>query len=87
MSENQGTAPARNQGNDDFRFEICEHIGVLGPANNGWTKEFNMVSWNDAAPKYDIRDWDPTHKRMTRGGTLRVEEAKALSGLLMGRQL
>ena len=35
----------------------------------------------------DIRDWDPTHKRMTRGVTLRVEEAKALSGLLMGRQL
>ena len=86
MSENQESDRVRNRGNDEFRFQICEHIGVIGTGSNGWTKEFNLVSWNDGAPKYDIREWDPTHQRMTRGVTMRTEEVKALSGLLAGRQ-
>lgn len=30
----------------------------------GWTKEINMVSWNEHDPKYDIREWAPDHSRM-----------------------
>ena len=42
----------------EIKFEIVKRIGVLSEGNNGWKKELNLVSWNDRAPKYDIRDWD-----------------------------
>lgn len=69
----------------DFVFEITEHIGVIRAYNNGWNKEVNMVAWNDAKPKYDIRDWNPDHQQMTRGITLHVPEMKALIEMLKGR--
>lgn len=69
----------------DFTFEITEHIGVIRSYNNGWTKEVNMVAWNDAKPKYDIRDWNPDHQQMTRGITLHVPEMRAVLDLLGGR--
>ena len=55
---------------DQITFEIKEHIGVLCVYHTGWKKELNLVSWNGNAPKYDIRDWDPDHERMSRGITL-----------------
>ena len=42
------------------------------------------VSWNDNAPKYDIRDWEPKHEKMSRGITLTEEEAYELSIMLAG---
>ena len=30
---------------------------------NGWKKELNFVSWNERAPKFDIRDWEPGYKK------------------------
>lgn len=45
-------------------------------------KELNLISWNDAAPKYDIRDWAPEHEKMGKGITLTKEEAKSLLKLL-----
>ncbi len=40
--------------------------------------------WNGTAirPNFDIRDWDPRHEHMSRGITLRREEAAVLAGLL-----
>ena len=61
-----------------INFEIIEHIGILKKYQNGWTKELNRVSWNQSNPKYDIRDWDPTHKLMTKGITLTKEELETL---------
>ena len=66
----------------DFKYEIVEEIGVLSENAKGWRKELNKVSWNGAAPKYDIRDWAPGHEKMGKGITLSEEEAKALKGLL-----
>ena len=43
----------------DIKFEIVKEIGVLSESSKGWKKELNIVSWNDGAPKYDLRDWDP----------------------------
>lgn len=43
----------------DFKFEIIKEIGVLSEGSKGWRKELNLVSWNDAEPKYDLRDWAP----------------------------
>ena len=69
----------------DFVFEITEHIGVIKSYNNGWTKEINMVAWNDTKPKYDIRDWNPDHQQMARGITLHVPEMRTVLELLKDR--
>ena len=61
-------------GREQITFEIKEHIGVLRVYHTGWKKELNLVSWNGNAPKYDIRDWDPAHERMSRGITLSEKE-------------
>ena len=66
----------------EIKFEITKHIGVLGDAGAGYKKELNMVSWNDRAPKYDIRDWDENHERMRKGITLSEDERKALVELM-----
>lgn len=69
---------------NQINYEIKEHIGIILENKNGWTKELNLVSWNDNDPKYDIRDWNPTHDKMSRGITLTEEEAYELSILLTG---
>lgn len=69
----------------DIVFEITEHIGVITTYGNGWTKEINMVAWNDAKPKYDIRDWNPDHQVMSRGITLHSKEMAEICALLRGR--
>ena len=38
----------------DIKFEIKEELGVLSENAKGWRKEVNLISWNGAAPKYDI---------------------------------
>ena len=62
----------------DIKFEIKEELGTLSESAKGWKKELNLISWNDAAPKYDIRDWSPDHEKMGKGVTLSADEAKAL---------
>ena len=71
----------------DFVFDIIEHIGDLKAFPNGWTKELNIVKWNDSDPKYDIRDWNETHSRMTRGVTLRPDEMQRVAELLQERDI
>jgi hypothetical protein len=66
----------------DINFEIKESIGVLSESAKGWTKELNLVSWNDREPKYDIREWSPEHDKMGKGVTLSKEEIKALKQVL-----
>ena len=51
----------------EVTFEIVEEIGVIATHSTGWKKELNLVSWNGGQAKYDIRDWDPDHERMSRG--------------------
>ena len=29
---------------------------ILSENTKGWRKELNLISWNDAAPKFDIRE-------------------------------
>ena len=66
----------------DFKYDIVEEIGVLSENAKGWRKELNKISWNDAAPKYDIRDWAPNHEKMGKGVTLTEEEVQKLEELL-----
>ncbi len=62
----------------DIKFEIKEELAVLSESSKGWKKELNLISWNGADPKYDIRDWSPDHEKMGKGITLTREEAKQL---------
>lgn len=64
------------------KYEIIKKIGVLSKSGSGWTKELNLVSWNDREPKYDIRDWSPDGEKMGKGVTLSREELLALKELL-----
>lgn len=57
-----------------LNVKIVDHIAVLSENMNGWTKELNLVSWNDREPKYDIREWDENHEKMSKGITLNHEE-------------
>ncbi len=66
----------------DIKFEIIEQIGNLSESGKGWTKELNLISWNDNAPKYDLRDWSPGHEKMGKGITLSTEDLKKLRDIL-----
>ena len=57
---------------------------MLSENAKGWTKEVNLVSWNDYAPKYDIGEWSPDHTRMGKGVTLSTEEYENLKKLMIG---
>ena len=65
-----------------FRYDIVEEIGVLSENAKGWRKELNLISWNGATPKYDIREWAPEHEKMGKGVTLTKEELEALKKLI-----
>ena len=71
----------------DIKYEIIEEIGVLSENTRGWRKELNLVSWNGAAAKYDLRDWAPDHEKMGKGITLTKDEGAALARLLAQREL
>ncbi len=68
-------------------YEIVEKIAVLSESSKGWTKELNMISWNERDPKYDIREWSPDHEKMGKGVTLSIEEAAILKKALETRDL
>ncbi len=66
----------------DIKFEIKESLGVLSVSPKGWQKELNLVSWNDAEPKYDIREWSPEHDKMGKGVTLSKDEFEKIKEIL-----
>ncbi len=66
----------------DFKYEITQELGVLSESKSGWTRELNLVSWNGATPKFDIRDWAPGHEKMGKGISLNGEELAKLKQLL-----
>ena len=63
-------------------FEIEKNLGTLGENAKGWSRELNLVSWNNRDPKYDLRDWSPDHEKMGKGLTLSREELVTLRDLL-----
>ncbi|MFR4590438.1 MAG: YdbC family protein [Eisenbergiella sp.] len=62
----------------EVKFEIQKQIGEISSSTKGWTKEVNLVSWNGAKAKIDIRDWSPEHEKMGKGITLTADETKNL---------
>ena len=66
----------------EFKYEILNELGVFSTAKNGWTKEINIISWNGAEGKIDIRTWSPDHSRLGKGISLSKEEFLALKDLM-----
>ena len=64
-------------------YDIVKHIGIVNETPRGYTKEVNLVSWNGAEPKIDIRDWSPDHKRMSKGIALRKEDAQKAAEMIL----
>jgi hypothetical protein len=71
----------------DIKYEIIKKLGLLSRSASGWTKEVNLISWNDREPKYDIRDWSPDGEKMGKGVTLTRDELLALKELLNSMEL
>lgn len=68
----------------EFKYEIIEKLGVIEDRGE-WKKEVNIVAWNGRAPKVDIRDWNDTHEKMSKGITLTEDHAKKVYEILKGR--
>jgi hypothetical protein len=66
----------------EIKFEIKQNVGTVSESSKGWTKELNLVSWNDKEAKYDLRDWDPAHEKMGKGVTLSQDELRKLRDIL-----
>ena len=66
----------------ELKYEIVQHLATLAEGSKGWSKELNLVSWNDRDPKFDIRDWSSDKAKMSKGITLTREEVLALRDLL-----
>lgn len=66
----------------EIQCKILKEIAVLSKSESGYTKEINLVSWNGAEPKYDIRSWSPNREKYGKGITLTETEAKNLLAAL-----
>ncbi|MGI6727362.1 MAG: YdbC family protein [Anaerovoracaceae bacterium] len=66
----------------EVTFNLVEHIGVFGKDGRGWTRELNRVSWNEGPVKYDIRNWNAEHQKMSRGITLTQQELSDFRNLI-----
>lgn len=76
---------AMNEGSE-ITFDIIEEIGIISTQETGWTRELNLVKWNGGIEKYDIREWDPYHERMSRGITLKEDEMRRILDLMKRRR-
>ncbi len=66
----------------EIKYEIVKNIGTLATNKTGWTKEVNIIKWNDGKAKLDIRDWGPDREKVGKGITLNSEEVAILKALL-----
>ena len=72
-------------GKTSFTYEITKKLCVLKEAGYR-TKELNMVSYNGAEPKYDLRLWMHFDEgtKMGKGITLDADELRTLRDALNG---
>lgn len=71
----------------EIKYEIIEEVALLSESAKAWTKELNLISWNDREPKYDIRDWAPSKEKMGKGITLTKDELISLRDALNKMEL
>ena len=62
------------------KLNILQKIAVLGKTEDEWSREFNIVSFNERAPRFDIREWLPDHKKSRNGKMLSEREMEMIAG-------
>ena len=62
----------------EITCEIKREICVVKEQPSGWQLGCNLVSWNGAEPKIDIRPWAPGHTKSGKGVALTVEEMQTI---------
>lgn len=75
--------------NSDFHYDIEQNFATISKreARTGtvYTKELNLISYNDGDPVYDLRNWTENtegERRMGKGITLSLDELKELRDVL-----
>lgn len=71
--------------NERISYKVIANVGTLAQYPTGWSKEVNIVSWNEGQPKLDIRDWSEDHEKMSRGITLTADEMQRLVDSVQAR--
>lgn len=57
------------------KYEVVERIAVLSEGR-GYSKELNLVSWNGAQPKYDLRKWLESESGTIVGRGITLDDAE-----------
>ena len=66
-----------------FSYNIDQALGILAQSDDGkFTTEVNMISYNKARPKLDIRRWNREEDKMLKGVALNWEETQKLLEIL-----
>lgn len=69
----------------DFKYEIQEHVGTISTWENGkFALEVNLISFNDAPAKVDIRRWNKETGAMMKGITMTRNQAVNIGQILLG---
>ncbi len=71
----------------EIKYEIKETVGTISENNKGWSKELNLISWNNREAKYDLRDWSSEHEKMGKGVTISKDELIKLKEILNGMDI
>ncbi|CAM3192122.1 YdbC family protein [Streptococcus dysgalactiae] len=74
----QSNRQPKKDNNEPIQYKIIEHIATLSISETGWKKELNIISWNNAEPKFDIRSWKDGYSRVGKGVTLFEDEMLVL---------
>ena len=71
---------------EEVTYRIVDSFGVISTRTdrngNEWSKEVNIVAWNNNPPKVDIREWDSDHSKCGKGITLTFDEAEKVADAL-----
>ena len=67
----------------EISCKVVKPLEVLSENDRGYTKEINLVSWNFAPAKLDLREWHPEHERCGKGITLSETEGRKLMEALI----
>ena len=65
----------------EITYDVVKKIGVIAD-NSAWETQVNLISWNHAKPKFDIRKWNVETNKMSKVISLIESESRALADLL-----
>lgn len=61
---------------------LKHHLGKLRENEKGWSREVNIISWEGAQSRLDIRDWSKSKDRSSKGITFTRAEVERLRAML-----